>query len=71
MIGHLVEIIKSLVFILPKMSGYVSILKVKGRDMNNKLISLSKDDYKVLLKYKNIWTKIEDLNNVELIALTV
>ena len=53
------------------MSGYVSILKVKGRDMNNKLISLSKDDYKVLLKYKNIWTKIEDLNNVELIALTV
>ena len=29
------------------------------------------DNDKLLEKYKTIWTKIEDLNNIELIALLV
>ena len=63
MIGYLVEIIRPLVLILPKMSGYVKIFKAKGGDKNknSKLMSLCIDDDKLLEKYETIWTKIEDL----------
>ena len=50
-----------LVLIMPKMSGYVKIFKVKEGD--NKLISFRIDDEKLLEKYKATWTKIEDLKN--------
>ena len=32
-----------------------------NKNKNNKLMSLRKDDDKLLKKYKTIWTKIEDL----------
>ena len=50
--------IRPLVFIMPKMSGYVKTFKVE--DKNNKLMSFRWDE-KLLEKYKAIWTKIEDL----------
>ena len=55
------------------MSGYVKIFKVKDghKDKNNKVMSFCIDDEKVLEKYKAIWTKIEDLRNIELNALPV
>ena len=49
------------------MSGYVKTFK----DKNNKLIYFLIDDEKLLEKYKAIWTKIEDLKNIELNALPV
>ena len=53
------------------MSGYVHTFKVKveDKDENNKLMSFHIDDEKLLAKYKAIWTKIEDLKNIELNAL--
>ena len=53
------------------MSGYVNTFKVKveDKDENNKLMSFHIDDEKLLAKYKAIWTKIEDLKNIELNAL--
>ena len=53
------------------MSGYVKAFKVKdgNKDKNNKLMSFHIDDEKLLEKYKAIWTKIEDLENIELNAL--
>ena len=51
------------------MSVYVKTFKVK--EGNNKLMSLNKDDEKLLEKYKAIWTKIEDLKNIKLNALPV
>ena len=59
---------------LPKMSGgYIKTFKVKDRDTdrNNKLMSFCVNDGKLLKKYKTIWTKIEDLNHIELKALPV
>ena len=58
---------------MPKISGYVKIFKVKDedKDENNKLMSLHINDEKLLEKYKNIWTKIEDSKNIELNTLTV
>ena len=53
---------------MPKMSGYVKTFKVKDRD---KLMSFRIDDEKLLEKYKAIWTKIEDLTNVELNILSL
>ena len=52
---------------------YVKTLKVKDGDKvkNNKLISFHIDDEKLLEKYQAIWTKIEDLKNIELNALPV
>ena len=47
------------------MSGYVKAFKVKDGDKDNK----NKDDDKLLEKYETIWNKIEDLWNIELIAL--
>ena len=51
------------------MSGYVKTFKVE--DKINKLMSLRRDDEKLLEKYKAIWIKIEDLKNIELNALPV
>ena len=55
------------------MSGYVETLKVKDgdKDKNNLFMSFHIDDEKLLEKYKIIWTKIEDLKNIELNALPV
>ena len=54
------------------MSGYVKTFKVKEGDKNNnKLISFCINDEKLLKKYKAVWTKIEDLKNIELNALPV
>ena len=61
--------IRPLVLIMPKMSGYVKIFKFKEED--NKLMSFCRDDEKLLEKYKAIWTKIEDIKNIELNALPV
>ena len=58
MIGYLGRVIRQLVLILPKTSGYVKTFKVK--DKKNKLMSFRNDE-KLLEKYKTIWTKIEDL----------
>ena len=51
------------------MSGYVKIFKAE--DKINELILFHIDDEKLLEKYKAIWTKIEDLKNIQLNALTV
>ena len=51
------------------MSGYFKTFKVE--DKNNKLMYFSIDDKKLLEKYKSIWTKIEDLKNIELNDLPV
>ena len=71
MIGYLDDVIRPLVLVLPKMSGYVKTFKHKGRDKNNKLLSWRIDDDKLLQKYKTIWTKIEDFKNIELDASPV
>ena len=59
--------------ILPKASKYVKKFKDKGGDKNKnyKLMSLHIDDDKLLKKYKTIWTKLEDLQSIELDALPV
>ena len=46
------------------MRGYAKIFKVE--DKINKLMSFRIDYEKLLQKYKTIWTKIEDLVNIEL-----
>ena len=63
MIGYLDKVIRPLVLMMPKMSGYVRISKVKDgyRDKNNKLMFFQIDDEKLLEKYKATWFKIEDL----------
>ena len=58
LIGYLDKAIRPLVFIMPKISGYVEAFKVK--EGNNKLMSFRIDFEKLLEKYKAIWTKIED-----------
>ena len=52
LIWYLDLVIKPLVLILPKMSGYVKTFKVKDR--NNELTSFRKNDEKLLEKYKDI-----------------
>ena len=39
--------------------------------MNKKLISFCIDDGKLLEKYKTVWSKIENLRNIELNSLPV
>ena len=51
------------------MSEYIKTIKVKER--KNKLMYCRIDDEKLLRKYKVIWTKIEDLENIKLNALPV
>ena len=71
--GYLEEVIKPVVLMLPKVSGYVKTFKGKRGDTNknNKLMSLLTDDENLLKKFKNFWTKIEDLQNIELNPLPV
>ena len=52
---------------MPKISGYVK--KIKVEDKINKLVSFIIDDDMLLEKYKSIWTKIENIRNIELNAL--
>ena len=47
------------------MGGYVKTF----RDKTNRLMSFSIDDDKLLEKYKTIWTKIDNLRNIELNTL--
>ena len=65
--------IRPFVLIIPKMNRSVKIFKVKERekDKSNKLMFFRTDNEKLLKNYKAIWTKIEDLKNIELNALTV
>ena len=59
LIGYLYKTIRSLVLLMPKMSGYVKTFKVNKE--NNKLISIRIYDEELLENYKAIWTNIEDL----------
>ena len=72
-IGYLNDAIRPLVLILPKLSEYLRTFNDKDRhtdkNKNDKLISFHIYDIKLLEKYKTIWTKIEDLQNVGLNAL--
>ena len=61
--------IKPLDLIMPKISGYVK--KIKVEDKINKLVSFIIDDDMLLEKYESIWTKIENIRNIELNALPV
>ena len=69
LIGYLDKAIRSLILVLPKMSGYVKTIEIK--DKNNKSMYFGKDDEKLLGKNETIWTKIEDLKSIELYALPV
>ena len=60
---YLDKVIRPLVLILPKVSGYFKTFKVK--DKNNKLMTFHINDEKLLEKYKSIWTKIKDLENFD------
>ena len=73
LIWYLDKTMKPLVLILSKMSGYVKTFKVKDRnkDKNKKLMSFCINHKKLWEKYKAVWTKIEDLKNIELSALKV
>ena len=73
MIGYLDKAIRPLISIMPKKSGYVKKFKVKygDADKNMKLMSFRIYHEKLLEKYKAIWTKIEDLKNIELSSLPV
>ena len=68
LIGYLDEVIRPLVLILSKMSGYIETFNDKGEDKNrnNKYMSLRIDGDKLLEKYKTICTKFEDLTKIEL-----
>ena len=71
--GYLDEAIRPLVFITPKMSGYVKPFKLKDGDKetSNKLMSFCIDDEKIFKKYKAIGTRNDDLKNSELNALPI
>ena len=73
LIEYLGEVTTPLVLTLPKLSEYIKTFKDEGgeKKKNNKLLSLSTDNDKLLEKYKNIWTKIEDLINIEVEVLPV
>ena len=60
LIGFLGKVVRPLVLILLKMSGYVKV-KDGDKNKNNKLMSFRINDEKLLGKYKTIWTKVEDL----------
>ena len=64
MIGYLDKTIRTLVLKMDKISRYVKTFNVK--EGNNKLMFFCIDDEKLLEKYKVIWTKIEDLENIKL-----
>ena len=60
LIGYFGKAIRQLVLILPKTSGYVKTFKDKSNSKKNKLIYFCIDDNKLLEKYKNTRTKIEN-----------
>ena len=66
MIGYFDKAVRPLVLIIPKMSWYIKAFKIE--DESSKLISFQIDDEKLFEKYKANWSKIEDLENIELIA---
>ena len=68
LIGYSYEVIRTLVLVLSKLSGYIKTSKDKGVDKNenNKLMSLHIGNDKLLEEYKTIWSKIEDLKNIYL-----
>ena len=61
---NLDKVVRSLVWIMPKISRYVKTLKVKDgdKDRNNTLAPFCRHDGRILEKYKANWIKIEDLN---------
>ena len=65
-IGYLDEVLRPF-------SGYVKTFEDKSgdRNKNNKLMLLHTDHDKLLEKYKTIWTKIDNLKNIELNVLPV
>ena len=71
LIGDSGKAIRPLVLIMPKISGCLKAFKVKDGDKNKnyKLIPFGIDDEKLLKNCKAIWTKIEDLKNIEPNAL--
>ena len=73
LIRYLDRVIRPIVLILSKVSGYVKTFKVKDgdKDKSNTLIFFCIDDDKLLEKYKIIWPKIDDLKNIELNVLPV
>ena len=72
MIRYLDKVIRPVVLVFPKMSGYVKTFKIqdKDKDKNNKLMFFRIDHGKLLEKHKTIWTNIENLKNIDLNALT-
>ena len=72
---YLDNVIRPLVLMVPKTSGYAKTFKGKDRDKDkknkNKLISLCVDDEKMLEKDQTIWYKIKDFQNIELNTLPV
>ena len=54
---------------MSKISGYIKTFEVE--DKNNKLMSFTIYDEKLLQKQKAIWNKIEDLKNIKLNSLFV
>ena len=73
LIEYLDKVIRPLISVLPKMSGYVKTFNIKhgDKDKSNKLMSFQIDYENLLEKYKTIWTKIENLKYIELNALPV
>ena len=69
LIGYSDKVIRALILIMPKMSGYVKTFQVEVK--KSKLMSFRIDDEKLLEKYKAVWTKIENLKNIRLNALPV
>ena len=66
LIEYLDKVTRSLVLVLPKMSGFVKTFKVKGgdKDKSKKLTSFCIYDGKILEKYKTIWSKFNDLKKL-------
>ena len=73
LIGYSDKVIRQLVLIMLKMSGYVKTFKFEDedKDKNNKLMSFRIDDEKLLERFKAIYTKIEDLESIELNILPI
>ena len=77
LIGYFNKSIKSLALIMPKVSGCLKAfkrhktfkVKDEDKDINEKLMSFHINNEKLLENCWAIWTKIEDLKNIELIAL--
>lgn len=58
MIGYLDDVIRPLVLIILKESGYVKTIKAEDGDKNHRFTPFGINDDKLLEKYKTIWTKI-------------